>query len=113
MPNVKILPDFILKDIDDPWVRENFFRLQKFLQRMPILLGDFTFQSYEFTQAYTNRRIAHGLGYKPLDIISTAVTGPGTVTWNYELFDTKYLDVTTTGPCVFRGFIGAYREGAL
>lgn len=106
----KVLPELILKDIQDPWVRENFFRLQKFLKKFPLFRGEFEFREFTFTQAGTNLKVPHALGFAPTDILQTSLVGAGTLTWNYASFDNKNLDVTVTGPCTVRAFVGAYRE---
>ena len=103
--------ELILKDIQDQYVRENFWRILKFFQKDPLLKGEWTFFDLKFDSAVTSRKIPHGLGFKPLDVIQTSLTGPGTLTWEYDNFDTSYLVVTTSGPCKVRAFIGAYREG--
>jgi hypothetical protein len=104
-------PDFIFKDIQDNWVRENFFRLDKFIKKFTLFKGNWVFFEYDFQQALTNQKMAHSLGFKPTDIIQTSVIGPGVLTFNYELFDKTNFDITTTGPCRVRFFAGAYREG--
>jgi hypothetical protein len=110
MANKKLIPDFILKDIADAWVRENFFRLQRFMQSYVFFRGDWTFVTYDIPAAVTDRQVTHGLIFKPTDIIQTSLIGPGALTWNYDKFDSKFLSITTTGPCTVRAFVGAYRE---
>lgn len=105
-----LLPDFIFKDIEDTYIRENFKRLSLFLQKDALLKGSWSFFTFEFDGAVTNDRVRHGLGFKPLDVIQTSITGPGSITFNYDLFDKESIDVTTTGACVVRAFIGAYKE---
>ncbi len=106
----KVLPELITKDIQDPWVRENFFRLQRFLKKFPLFRGEFEFREFKFPAAGTNLKLAHGLGFAPTDILQTSIIGAGTLTWNYASFDKTNLDATVTGPCTVRCFIGAYRE---
>ena len=103
-------PNFILKDLKDPYVRENFNRLTQFLQEFPFFRGEWRFFTLTFTRAETNLKLPHGLDFKPLDIIQTSITGAGDITFNYSLFDAENIDITTTGACVVRCFIGAYRE---
>lgn len=106
-PNV---PEMIVKDISDMWARENFARLQRFMKSFPFFRGQWEFFELTFTSAVTNKKIPHALGFKPTDVMQTSILGAGGVTWNYNLFDSVNLDITTTGPCVVRAFIGAYRE---
>lgn len=104
------LPDLIFKDIDDIYVRENFKRLSLFLQDFPLFRGEWVFRQLTFTAAVTNLKVAHGLNFRPTDIIQTSITGAGSITYNYDLFNDQTLDITTTGACVVRVFIGAYKE---
>jgi len=103
-------PDIILKDIEDEYVRENFARLDAFLQKFPLFRANFKFFEIEIPRAVTNWRVNHGLGFVPTDILVTQVSS-GEVTWNWSLFTRDYLDITTTAACTIRAFIGAYREG--
>jgi hypothetical protein len=104
------LPEFILKDVEDAYVRENFKRLALFFQDFPLFRGEWKFFEITTTKAETNLRVFHGLGFKPLDVINTSTTGAGTATFNYALFDEQSIDITTTDACVVRCFIGAYKE---
>jgi len=104
------LPEFIFKDIDDEYVRENFTRLNDFFLNDALLRAGWKFFTLTFTGAVTNNKVRHGLGFKPLDVIQTSITGAGALTFNYALFDDINIDVTTTGACVVRCFIGAYKE---
>ncbi len=104
------VPDLILKDIVDQYARENFFRIQKFLLKVPFFKTEMKHFELTFDRALTSQKVLHGLGFKPTDIIQTFLTGPGTLTWEYDSFDEKNLVVTTSGACKVRAFIGAYRE---
>lgn len=104
------LPDIILKDISDVYIRENFFRIQKFFQKFPLFKTEMKFFTFEFTGAVTSQKLLHSLGFRPTDIIQTSLIGAGSLTWEYGSFDDKNLVVTTTGACKVRAFIGAYRE---
>lgn len=104
------LPEFILKDLDDAYVRENFKRLGMFFQDFPLFRGEWKFFEITTTKAETNLKVFHGLGFKPLDVIQTSITGAGAITFNYALFSEESLDITTTDACVVRCFIGAYKE---
>ena len=110
MARTEILPDFIYKDIEDIYTKESLQRLVKFLEKFPLLFGDFTLKELTFDHAVTNERIPHGLGFRPIDIIQTSKIGAGDITFNFDKFTTQFLDVTTTGPCTVRTFIGAYKE---
>ncbi len=99
-----------LERISDPYTRDQFQKVFEYVRDTAILRGEFKFFSYTFTKAETNYRIPHGLGFLPLDVLQTSLTGAGTLTWNYTLFTDTYLDVTTSAACVVRAFIGRYGE---
>jgi hypothetical protein len=99
--------------ISDAAVREAFQLIRDELQKFAILKGEFKHLEREFTKAATNLRFKHHLGFTPKDIIQTSLIGDGTLSWNYTEFDDEFLDVTVTGACTVRAFIGSYREGNL
>lgn len=94
--------------IADPIVRENFSKLLEYVRTENLLLGGFKFFELTFTQAETNKKIPHGLGYRPKDIIQTSITGDGDVLWHYANFDATHIEVSTSDACVVRVFIGSY-----
>lgn len=103
----------LVKETDDPVVRENMKRIQKELTETQIILkGQWKFFELTFTGAVTNYKYPHFLNFVPKDIIQTSKTGAGSITWNYTLFDFNNLDITTTGACVVRAFVGSYLEGS-
>ncbi len=104
--------EMIVKDIKDPWIRENFVRIAKFFNNQPLFVPEFEFFIIDILAASTNYRFKHNLGYPPLDMFITSKIGAGVVTLNYDLFDNEFLDITTTGPARIRAFVGAYRGGA-
>lgn len=108
-------PEFIFKDLTDEYTRENFKRLQLFLQKFPLFRGEWVFLEKTFTSAVTDLDIAHGLGFTPKDIILTGVSGAGTIgfdiiTFNFDSFDETNINVTTTDACTVRFFVGCYKE---
>lgn len=102
--------DLILKDIDDIYVRENFFRISKYIQNQTILDGQWKFYELEFLSPVSNFRYKHGLSFVPKDIIVLAIDGNRNIYFNYELFDSEFLSITCFGPCRIRFLIGAYRD---
>jgi len=109
------LPEFIYKDVNDVYIRENFKRLAVFMQNFPLFRGEWAFFEHTFDSAVTDLSIAHGLGFKPLDVILTGVSGAGVtgfgiITFNFDSFDETNINVTTTGACTVRFFVGAYKE---
>lgn len=103
----------LVNETEDKTTRENMKRLQKELSDVQIILkGNWKFFELTFTAAVTNFKQKHLLGFLPKDIIQTSKTGAGAITWNYSLFDSTNLDITTTGALVVRAFVGNYLESA-
>lgn len=103
----------LVKEIEDERSRENFKRLQKELTVDQVILkGQWKFFEIVFDGAVTNFKVKHLLNFVPKDVIQTSLIGAGALTWNYTLFDRVNLDITTTGACTVRAFVGAYLEGA-
>ncbi len=99
-----------LREITDKFIRENFRRIIETVDREKILKCQFQFLELSFNSAVSNQKVAHGLSFKPKDIILTFSSGAGVVTFNNDLFDDTFLDVSTTGPCSIRCFVGLYSE---
>jgi hypothetical protein len=99
-----------LPQIKDQYVRDAITSLYEELLNQSILRGEWTHYEFTFTSAVTNFRFRHHLGFLPKDVIVTSTTGVGAATFNYSLFTDTYLDITTTGACVVRAFIGSYKE---
>ena len=101
-----------VKEISDEFSQENFKRIELNINSFPLNKGNFFFFEFTFDSAATNKRIPHNLGFRPKDILQTAVSNGAVVTWNYELFDASFLDVTVSAPCKVRVFVGCYKESA-
>lgn len=103
----------LTENVIDPVTRENFKRLQKELTSTQVILkGEWKFFEILFPAAISNYKYPHKFGFVPKDIIQTSLIGVGAITWNYTLFDSVNLNITVTGPCTVRAFIGAYLESA-
>ena len=98
----------LINELKDEFVKENFTRIQDFIRFYDLLNSRMQFFTITVTQAVTNFKFVHNLGFTPSDLIQTFLTGPGTITWNYSLFDGTFLDLTTTDALVVRGFIGRF-----
>lgn len=96
-----------IKEINDTYIQGNFKNLREYFNKQNQLLN-FVFVEFNFPAAVTNQKIAHSLGLIPQDVIITRITGAGTATLNWGLFDASNLDVTTTGACRIRLFVGSY-----
>lgn len=103
---------FFLKEIQDLYAQANFEMIKDFIKSQIILRFQWTFVAFETDVAVTNKKIRHSLGFVPKDLIETFKTGAGTITYNYDNFDTEFIDLTTTGPCKVRFLIGLFKEGS-
>lgn len=99
----------LIDQIQDITVRESLQWMYDYLQALPLLSSNFEHFQKEFLKAETEVSIPHRLGFTPLDIIQTSLTGAGAITFNYEKFSSTALVITTTGPCVVRFFAGRYQ----
>lgn len=106
---------FLLEQMsnDDPYIRDNFKRLQDSIESEPLLKSDFKFFEIAVNAASVAKAYPHNLGYLPLDVILTRVSGGATVTFLYDRFTSDNIYFTTSAACTFRCFIGTYREGVL
>lgn len=102
----------LLKDIKDTLIRENFAKVQENINADAIPKAQFKFFEITLADAVTNLRYPHRLGFMPKDVITTFVSDSESVIWNYDLFTSEFLDITTSGACTIRAFIGRYRENA-
>ncbi len=112
MPQV----EFELSGIQDPILRDVLQSIRDFLREFPLFSGEWKFYEFVFTQGEDNKKIPHRLKFTPKDILQTAIikdvdSGDASIIWNYELFDSTNLDVTVSGPCTVRAFIGRYEIG--
>jgi hypothetical protein len=100
-------PPLTIQQIQDTYLRKNFENLQTYFNDENQLLG-FRFFEYIFTKAENNFKFKHGLKTPPKDIIVTQITGPGTMSFNVGLCDTTFADISVTGPCRVRFFLGTH-----
>jgi hypothetical protein len=98
--------DLILKDIQDPYVRENFFRLSKFLNSQVWFEGDFKFFDVTIPSKDESFAIRHGLTFTPADIIPLAVTGDFNFYFEYSKFNDTYIYIKTNGAVRLRFLAG-------
>lgn len=95
-----------LKGVAEQASRENFELLENTFRGIRLLDGTFKFFEIAIPGAATHYRVRHNLGFTPKDIFQTSLVGSGTLTWNYELFDADYLDITTTAAMTVRAYVG-------
>lgn len=100
----------LLKGITDILTRENFKMIESGFNNEAILRGNFKFFEFTISDGVTNLRLQHRLGFRPMDVITTYVSDQESVIWNYSEFTDEFLDITTSGACTVRAFIGRYGE---
>lgn len=100
-----------VKDITDTTLRKAFEEIVRFTSANSILSGEWKFLEITLDSAVTAYKYPHNLPFAPVDVIQVSITGTGSLTWNYSAFDSTHLNLTTTGPCKVRAFIGYYKEG--
>lgn len=98
---------FALQKLEYDDLRTNFQLIQEVL-RTQKLLQTWEFFDVSVDAATTAKKIRHGLGVVPKDIITTRLTG--VLTFDYDLFDKQFIYLTTTGPARARFFVGTYKE---
>lgn len=101
--------DLLLKDITDPYIRENFSRLLQFVQKSTILQGEFEFFDLDISKAETNFAFPHGMNFIPRDVLVLSAVGDQRFYFRYQEFDRTSLHVTTSGPVRIRFLAGAYK----
>ena len=104
------LIDLILKDIADPYVRENFFRLRKFIDSQVIFDGDFKLFDISIPKGETKLGILHGLTFIPADIVTLAFEGDGNFYFHYQDFDRDNIYITTQGAVRVRFLAGKLKD---
>ena len=101
-----------LFDLPMGTARDNFQKILEAFRGLVIETGNWRFYELTFTAAVTNYRFKHNLTFTPKDIIQTSRTGAGAITFNHTLFNGTFIDITTTGACIVRFFIGRKSESA-
>jgi hypothetical protein len=98
-----------LREIADRYIREAFQGIVNFIKRHALFRGKWEFVEHTASSAGTYK-IRHSLRSVPKDVIQTSLTGTGSLSWQYNQFTSEYVEVTTTGACTVRAFIGSYQE---
>lgn len=102
--------ELILKDITDPYVRENFARLSRFISKQTIFEGDFEFFEIEINQANTVVSIPHGLNFIPIDVVIMSIVGDYNFYFIHNLFTRSDLQIFVEGPVKLRFLAGLFKE---
>ena len=96
--------------IADQAVKDAFRRVLQQLNAIPQIKGTWRFIEIPLTAAVTNRRITHGLGFRPKDVIHLSNSGGATVTYHYDSFTRDYIQITTSAATTIRALVGSYQE---
>lgn len=103
-------PTLSRKEIDDPYVVDNFEKIQNYFKESRLERFGFEFYRLSFSGAATNLRFPHGLSYIPTDIIVTKNSNNVAVTFNWSLFDATNIDITVAGATDLRFLMGRYED---
>ena len=90
--------------------QDNFDELDKRWKENLFLQFEGKFISVTYTAAVANDKIFHGLNFIPKDILVLQENPAGTLTINWDEFDSECIDLTVTGACTLRMFVGFYQE---
>jgi hypothetical protein len=104
--------DLILKEIQDVRVRENFSRIQRFLEEQVILDANWRLYEMFFDGPEASYKYKHSLNFVPEDVILLQVVGDRNVEFNHSLFTRENIDITVKGPCYIKFLAGRFREGS-
>lgn len=102
----------LIREIPEKLSRENFKRIETYIENLPLLKGQFNFieQTLSDGSYPATVRVYHSLGFAPKDILVTSVIG-GTITWDYASATTEYIEASISAETTFRAFFGTYAEG--
>lgn len=103
-------PTLAVNEIKDPFVQENFKKLDEFFRANPLLNGDFKHFEIILDDAVADYNFKHNLNFVPKDLIQTFLTDGITLTWNFDDFTNTDISFTTSGACTVRFFLGRYRK---
>jgi len=101
--------NLLVREIAEVYVQKNFKLLQEYHDAQGQLDG-FKFLEFSLTDATNSKKIPHGLGFVPRDIVRTRLTGQGKLTFHYSEFTREHIVVSSTGAARFRGFAGTYAK---
>lgn len=102
--------DLILKDIDDQYIRENFFRLKNFLNAQVILDADFKFFDITINKRDLNFQVMHGLAFIPMDVIVLSASGDQNFNFRSQDFDKTSIYIAANGPVRIRFVAGKLKS---
>ncbi len=102
--------ELILKDIQDLWTRENFFRIKKFTDASPIIGAGL--QLFDITVPKKDAKfiVKHGLSFIPADVIHLFTDGDYNFAFLYSEFDRDNIYINAHGPVRIRFLAGKFQD---
>lgn len=104
------------REILDKYIRDNFRKLQDYINADPFAKGVFKFFTFDLASDVTHGYprtldVAHHLSFTPKDVLQLSVSPDTvTVTWKPDSFTDSTVRVTFSAACTVRAFIGRYEE---
>lgn len=102
--------DLILKDVQDEFAQENFFRLKSFIDAQVLFEGDFKLFDLTIPGKFSEFKQLHGLSFIPSDIIQLSAGGDLNYYFTFQKFDKKFIYITTNGPVRIRFLAGKLKD---
>lgn len=103
--------DLILKEIEDKYTREDFFRIKNFIDQEVMLSGNFKFHEALFETAVNGDvNFAHNLDFVPTDVIVLSVIGDQNVYFKMDEATRDNLVLSVRGPAKIRFLAGSYSD---
>lgn len=102
--------DLILKDVQDEYVQENFFRLKSFIDAQVLFEGDFKLFDLVIPGKFSEFRQLHGLTFIPSDIIVLSGFGDMNFYFHHQKFDKQFMYISTNGPVRIRFLAGKLKD---
>lgn len=104
--------DLRFENIEDPLIRDAVFNIIEEFRNQDTFNSQLRHFEYTFTAAVTNFKLPHKLRFTPKDAYFTSQIGAGVAKFNYALFDSTNIDITTTGADKIRFFAGSFLKGS-
>lgn len=103
-----MFPSLLRKEVQDQYVQENFVRIQDYFKASPLDRCEFKFFEILVPSAITDFPFLHRFNFTPKDVILLSMRPVATVTWNFDLFDERFVYLTTSARTTVRALIGRY-----
>lgn len=101
--------ELIFHEITDRFIRENFARLEDFINRKSPL-SDFKFFEIDIPEISGNLPVKHGLPFVPLDVVMLSATGNQNFYFLNQFFDAENIYISTSGPVRLRFLLGKFTD---